>query len=82
MVTLALFWQVQNHEFVYLDDQVYVTENRHVQAGLTRESILWAFTSTEVANWHPLTWLSHMADVEIYGLNPGGHHFTNLLFMS
>ena len=79
-MTLALFWQVQNHQFINYDDPSYVTENRHVQTGLTPESVLWAFTSTEEANWHPLTWLSHMVDVELYGLNPEGHHLTNLLF--
>jgi len=77
---LAVYWQVGNHEFVDFDDNGYVTENRQVQAGLTPDSIIWAFTSTHAANWHPLTWLSHMLDCQIYGLNPGGHHLTNVLF--
>ena len=76
---LAVYWQVGNHEFVDFDDNEYVTKNRHVQAGLTSDSITWAFTSTHAANWHPLTWLSHMLDCQIYGLNPGGHHLTNVL---
>ena len=76
---LAVYWQVGNHEFVNYDDNEYVTENRHVQAGLTSDSIIWAFTSTHAANWHPLTWLSHMMDCQIYGLNPGGHHLTNVI---
>ncbi|HLG23231.1 MAG TPA: hypothetical protein VI382_10470, partial [Candidatus Manganitrophaceae bacterium] len=80
LVTLVLFWQVQNHDFINYDDPLYVTENRHVQTGLTRESAVWAFTSAEAANWHPLTWLSHMVDVDLYGLNPKGHHLTNLVF--
>ncbi|MBC8433220.1 MAG: tetratricopeptide repeat protein [Desulfobacterales bacterium] len=79
LATLAVYWQVQNHDFVNFDDDIYVTANRHVQEGLTPESIMWAFTTTYAANWHPLTWISHMLDYEIYGLNPGGHHLTNLL---
>ena len=77
---LAVYWQVGNHEFVNYDDKDYITENQHVQAGLTLKSIAWAFTSTYASNWHPLTWLSHMLDCEIYGLNPRGHHFTNVFF--
>ena len=77
---LAVYWQVGNHEFVNYDDNDYITENQHVQAGLTLKSIVWAFTSTHASNWHPLTWLSHMLDCQIYGLNPGGHHFTNVFF--
>jgi len=80
IVTLAVYWQVGNHAFVNYDDNEYVTENRHVQAGLTPESITWAFTATHASNWHPLTWLSHMTDCQIYGLNPRGHHLTNVLF--
>ena len=80
IVTLAVYWQVGNHEFVNYDDDQYVTENQHVQAGLTLKSITWAFTSTHASNWHPLTWLSHMLDCQIYGLNPGGHHFTSVFF--
>jgi Flp pilus assembly protein TadD len=79
-VTLAVFWQVSNHEFVNFDDQYYVVNNPHVQAGLTRHSLVWAFTTTHAANWHPLTWLSHMLDCQLYDLNPMGHHLTNLLF--
>ena len=79
IVTLAVYWQVLNHDFVDFDDDIYVTENPHVQKGLTIEGIKWAFTTTHAANWHPLTWLSHMLDCEIFGLNPSGHHLTNLL---
>jgi len=79
-VTLAVFWQVGGHEFVNFDDDIYVTENRYVQAGLTGDGVIWAFTATLEANWHPLTWLSHMLDYQLYGLNPKGHHLTNLLF--
>jgi tetratricopeptide (TPR) repeat protein len=80
MVTFAVYWQVRNYAFVYIDDSQYVTENQHVQAGLSHESIIWAFSSQHAANWHPITWLSHMLDVELYGLNPGAHHQTNVIF--
>jgi Flp pilus assembly protein TadD len=76
---LSLFWQVQNHGFVNFDDDLYVTANPRVQAGLTVDGIVWAFTTTHASNWHPLTWLSHMVDCHLFGLNPGAHHFTNLL---
>lgn len=78
VATLAVFWQVQNYNFVNFDDDLYVYENRHVQKGLTLESIAWAFTTMPAANWHPLTWLSHMLDCQLFGLNPGRHHITNL----
>lgn len=78
-ITLTVFWPVSRHEFINLDDDTYITENPEVQKGLTVGSIIWAFKSTYAANWHPLTWLSHMIDFELYGLRPGGHHFTNLL---
>ena len=80
IVTLAVYWQAGNHAFVNYDDNKYVTENKHVQAGLTPDSITWAFTATYAGNWHPLTWLSHMLDCQIYGLNPKGHHLTNVVF--
>jgi protein O-mannosyl-transferase len=79
-VTLTIFWPVQDLEFVDFDDDVYVTHNTHVHLGLTWESFIWSFATTSSSEWHPLTWLSHMADYELYGLNPKGHHFTNLLF--
>ena len=80
IVTLAVYWQAGNHAFVNFDDDKYVTENPNVRTGITLKNVKWAFTSTHAANWHPLTWLSHMMDCQIYGLNPGGHHFTNVLF--
>ena len=61
------------------DDPDYVTENGHVQAGLTWKGLQWAFRSTEAANWHPLTRLSHMLDCELFGLAPWGHHLTSIL---
>jgi tetratricopeptide (TPR) repeat protein len=75
--TLAVFAQTVGFEFVSYDDERYVTENAPVKRGLTAGGVGWAFGSgTE--NWHPLTWLSHMLDVEIYGLDPAGHHATNV----
>ena len=76
---LAIYWQLTNHDFVYFDDNEYVTENHNVKAGLTRSGFIWAFTTFHAANWYPLTWLSHMLDCELFGLNPGMHHLTNLL---
>ncbi|MBC8393806.1 MAG: tetratricopeptide repeat protein, partial [Deltaproteobacteria bacterium] len=75
---LTVYWQVQNYDFVNYDDDHYVYENRHVQEGLTLKSVTWAFTTIHVSNWHPLTWLSHMLDYQLYGMNPGRHHLTNL----
>ena len=80
-ITLAVYWQTLGHEFISdYDDGAYVTDNEHVLAGLTRDSVAWAFAAMHSGNWHPLTWLSHMLDVQVYGLKPMGHHLTNLLF--
>jgi len=80
MAIIAVYWQVGDHDFINYDDNLYVTINPHVQAGLTLDSITWAFTSTRASNWHPLTWISHMLDFQIYGMSPGQHHLTNMLF--
>jgi tetratricopeptide (TPR) repeat protein len=77
--TLALYNQVSRHPFVNYDDDRYVTSNYHVRAGLTWQTVRWAFTSEDQANWHPLTWISHALDWELFGLNPAGHHYVNLL---
>jgi tetratricopeptide (TPR) repeat protein len=79
VATFAIYSPVIAHPFINYDDRDYVTENQHVQAGLSAQTIAWAFTSTDQANWHPLTWLSHEMDCEIYGLNPHGHHLTSVL---
>ncbi len=76
---LAAYWPVKKSGFVGFDDNLYVVNNRQVQSGLSWAGVVWAFTTTEAANWHPLTWLSHAADVHFYGLNPEGHHLTNVL---
>ncbi|MGB7769791.1 MAG: tetratricopeptide repeat protein [Verrucomicrobiia bacterium] len=80
LLTLALYWPMMNHAFINFDDDQYVTDNYHVKPGLTWPGIVWAFQSGYADNWHPLTWISHMLDCQLYGLNPAGHHFTNLLF--
>jgi tetratricopeptide (TPR) repeat protein len=80
VTTLAVYWQVLDNGFVDYDDDVYVTENIRVHKGVTFDSLTWAFTSSHSANWHPLTWISHMIDCQLYGLNPSGHHLTSLLF--
>ena len=79
IVTLAVFSQTGNHQFIHFDDPLYVTDNPHVKEGLTIRNIAWAFTTTTASNWHPLTWLSHMVDVDLFGLNPGAHHLVNVL---
>ncbi len=79
VVTLALYNPVNRHPFVNYDDDRYVTENAHVRQGLSGDTIAWSLTSTEQANWHPLTWLSHALDVSLFRLNPAGHHLTSVL---
>ncbi|HKV38826.1 MAG TPA: hypothetical protein VJX67_06410, partial [Blastocatellia bacterium] len=77
--TVLAYSRVKDLGFVEYDDGPYVTENLHVQTGLEWKNVQWAFTATHDANWHPLTWISHMLDCQLYGLNPAGHHVTNLL---
>jgi protein O-mannosyl-transferase len=79
LVTIVSFEQVRNFDFINFDDQVYVTHNQYVRTGLTRDSIIWAFTDSGRIFWHPLTWLSHMLDCQLFGLNAGRHHVVNLL---
>ena len=79
VATLALYNPASRHPFVNYDDDAYVTQNAHVRQGLTADTIRWALTSTEQANWHPLTWLSHALDVSLFRFNPAGHHFTSVL---
>ncbi len=73
-LTYAVYGQVGSYEFLNYDDDVYITANPNVQAGLTAESVRWAFTTSRSGNWHPLTWLAHMLDFELFGLEPAGHH--------
>ncbi len=76
---LLLFAPAAEFEFVDYDDMEYVTENSRVQEGLSLKNLVWACTTMHAANWHPLTWLSHMLDCELYGLNAGGHHMTSVI---
>jgi protein O-mannosyl-transferase len=78
-VTVILYLPVRNYPFIGFDDPGYVTENPRVTGGLTWGSIRWALTSGYFANWHPLTWISHMVDVQLFGMNGGAHHVTNLV---
>jgi tetratricopeptide (TPR) repeat protein len=80
LLTLLLYLPVRQHEFIVYDDDLYVTENRMVQRGLTWDGVQWAFSTLHASNWHPLTWLSHMLDWELFGANPGAHHLINVLF--
>jgi protein O-mannosyl-transferase len=78
--TIALYYPALENGFVNYDDPAYVTSNWQVQQGLTVRSVAWAFTSTTEANWHPLTWISHMLDVRLFGLRPAGHHAQSVLW--
>jgi protein O-mannosyl-transferase len=78
-VTLGFYNRVGKNGFTNFDDTSYVTENSHVRAGLTWETVKWSFTSREYSNWHPVTWLSHALDYQLFGLNPVGHHYVSLL---
>lgn len=78
VIVSAVYMQVGNHEFLNFDDGEYVMDNPHITSGITGKNIIWAFTSVDAANWHPITWFSHMADVQFYGMNPRGHHLTNV----
>src|SRR5437588_263041 len=78
-LTLIVFWPLTQAQFVNYDDPLYVTNCPEVQRGLSWRGVLWAFTTTDAANWHPVTWISHMADVSIWGLTESGHHLTNII---
>ena len=77
--TIALYSPVMGHSFVVLDDREYVVANSHIHDGLSWKTVKWAFTSMEAANWHPLTWLSHALDYQLFAMNPGGHHLDSVL---
>ena len=80
LLTIAIYWPATQCGFVNYDDDMYVTDNAHVISGVTWESLKWACLNPVSANWHPLTILSHMLDCQIFGLQPAGHHLTNVLF--
>ena len=79
IATLAIYIQVLGYAFITYDTLVYVTDNTRVHAGITSDNIKWAFATSFFSNWHPLTWLSYMLDIEIWGLSPTGFHATNLI---
>ncbi len=80
VVTLLLYLPVVHHQFINgWDDDDYVTTNIHVRSGLNPANVAWAFTSFDLSNWHPVTWLSHMLDCQLFGLNSGAHHYVNVL---
>jgi tetratricopeptide (TPR) repeat protein len=79
LLTLAVYARVHRFDYVLYDDRLYVSENPHTQAGLTLEGVVWAFTTFDASNWHPLTWLSHMLDVELFGTSPGPQHLVNVI---
>ncbi len=78
--TLALYWPVTGFPFINFDDNEYVFENPVTRAGLTWHGLVWAFNGIHVGNWHPLSWLSHMLDCQLFGVNAGAHHLVNVLF--
>jgi protein O-mannosyl-transferase len=78
LAVLAGYGQVWRAEFISYDDPDYVTANPHVQGGLNWTGFIWALTTGHAGNWHPLTWISHMVDVQLYGMNPAGHHLTSV----
>ena len=80
VATLAVYWPVFQADFVNYDDPEYVTDNPMVQQGLTAEMVRWALTTSHFSYWHPLTWLSHALDCQLFGLHPAGHHAVSLLF--
>jgi protein O-mannosyl-transferase len=76
--TIAVYAPVRHYEFINYDDPDYVTANPAIAQGITMQSLKWAFTTDHAGNWHPISWLSHMADVQLFGFNPGAHHLTSL----
>lgn len=80
IVTLSVYWQVIRFDFIWLDDSTYVANNNFIKQGICFDGIRWAFSEFYAANWHPMTWVSHMLDVQLFGVKPGMHHLTNLIF--
>ncbi|MHC4738663.1 MAG: ArnT family glycosyltransferase, partial [Planctomycetota bacterium] len=80
LATITAYGPLRHNDFVSYDDDAYITKNPMVKVGLTSRSVAWAFTTLDVGNWHPLTWLSHMLDCQLFGVEPFWHHLVNLLF--
>src|ERR1700678_1621485 len=80
VASLALYNSVGKYPFTNYDDSRYLSDNVHVKNGLSWESVKWALTSYDESNWHPVTWLSHMLDCQLFKLDPSGHHYMNVMF--
>ncbi|MDM8517114.1 tetratricopeptide repeat protein [Desulfobacterales bacterium HSG16] len=80
IATLAVYVQVRDFSFINYDDPLYLHDRPHVLVGITLDGVIWAFSNIDASNWHPLTWLSHMLDIQLYGMNSGQHHINNVLF--
>jgi protein O-mannosyl-transferase len=80
LMVFLFFIRVGEFEFINFDDTAYVTENQHVRQGLTYEGLVWAFTASHGGHWHPLSWISHMVDVQVFGMDAGAHHLVNVFF--
>jgi protein O-mannosyl-transferase len=81
LLTILAYYPVRNNNsFINFDDNQYIIRNSQIKSGFTVETLKWAFTSYDAANWHPLTWLSHALDYQMFGMNPVGHHFMSVLF--
>src|SRR5438132_1563873 len=78
LLNVAVYWQLTRYQFLNFDDDAYITDNPSVAAGLTWDGVRWAFTAIDYFYWQPLTWLSHMLDCQLFGLNACSHHFTNV----
>ena len=79
VINVMAYFPVSNYGFVNYDDATYISNNANVTRGLTIDGLVWAFTTGRASNWHPVTWLSHMTDVQLFGVNPGAHHVVNLV---
>lgn len=79
VAVLVSYNPITHNGFINYDDDGYITDNPQVKAGLTWATVKWAFTTYDKANWHPLTWLSHALDCQLFGLNPAGHHYVSVL---
>ncbi|TRZ75402.1 MAG: hypothetical protein D4R93_05015, partial [Deltaproteobacteria bacterium] len=76
---LIVYGQVGGFDFIRYDEELYITENARVLSGVSYDGFIWALTTLDAGNWHPLTWLSLMLDRELYGMNPGGYHWTSVV---
>lgn len=79
VITIGVYWPVQKYDFINFDDNVYITQNSRVQSGITPEGIQWAFRTKYFGLWNPIVWVSFMVDYELFGLNAGGYHWTNVI---